>query len=120
MDSHYTKISYRYADAGNNKAHGFVYVKGEFSEEQLSIIARKLDEGEYFIPNPVGMLALQPTLVDFPSADDHVWHTLDMADFEVIDSLPESSQIMCTSRELTRKFEHVKWDIRAEHLRLGL
>jgi hypothetical protein len=116
-----TKIPYFYRDASNYKASSEVIVSGVFTQEQKNIIQGKLDSGEFFIPTDVRMRALQNELISFPSEDDHVYHTLDVDELEVLDAIPPGCTLHCSADEFTARFKAVKdWDVSAEVERLGI
>lgn len=118
--SNFTAIHYEYADEHNYKAGNTVYVAGMFSPEQLQLLADKLSDGQFFIPPQVGLEALQHKLISFPSEADHVWHSLDSEDFEVLEELPASEVVLCSVADLVERFHLVNWDVAHEYERLGL
>jgi hypothetical protein len=120
MSTQFTEIPYVYADASNYKASEVVFVSGVFTPEQLAAINNKLDSGEFFIPPQVGLEALQQTLDSFPSDDDHVWHSLNIETFSLIEALPEGKSVACSADEFSSRFASVDWDVRKEYDRLGL
>jgi hypothetical protein len=62
------KITYLYRDAGNYKFWGDFYVMGDIS---LSSLSPYLFDGEYFVPERIGV----PSLVPFQkNDDDHLLH----------------------------------------------
>lgn len=75
-----TKLALMYRDASNYKAHRDVVVEGEITEAQIAAIASKLQDGEFFIANQVGLPtpSFQFCGKDgWPSDDlDHVFTTL--------------------------------------------
>jgi len=73
----YTILEYQYRDAGNYKAFGELLLEGEMTPNDLADLTPYLYDGEYFIPEEVGIQPLQPLLwEEFGSAneDDHGWH----------------------------------------------
>lgn len=88
----FTRIHYRYSDAGNYKFWASVILDGEITAEDREIVARTLDssigDGHGFIPQQLGWPHPAEQREDFPSSDDHCWAELDIdADetFEVTD-----------------------------------
>lgn len=69
-----TRISYLYRDACNYKTHNEVVIKGEFEPGEEEEILDCLFEGEYFIPEQVG---LPVTRFGSVTEDDHVWCELE-------------------------------------------
>jgi hypothetical protein len=109
-----TKISYMYRDASNYKAHREIVVKGKLTLEQLQPC---LYEGEFFIPEKVGLEELQHELTSFPSEDDHVWHTIcsvEPTTEEALDGVAST---------LRGRFLHAKkigWNVLKASERLGI
>ena len=50
-----TRLAYLYRDADNYKVHHEVVFAGKMSEEEKMRIIASLDDGEYFIPGPLGL-----------------------------------------------------------------
>jgi hypothetical protein len=93
-----TRICYMYRDGSNYKFPGDFCVAGILRELDLKPY---LDEGLYFIPQDVGMPALQPVGVfTYSEDDDHPWH-------EITNILPTRSDVPCamTAGELLKLFE---------------
>lgn len=102
-----TQITYMYRDASNWKQFETVVLAGAMSQEDIDLIISKLEDGDLFIPEQVGLPRLQfrwPTL----NEDDHVYHELKREDFEIVD-LPPTLEI--TAKELVENFHNVNWDI---------
>jgi hypothetical protein len=102
-----TQITYMYRDASNWKQFETVVLAGAMSQEDIDLIISKLEDGDLFIPEQVGLPRLQfrwPTL----NEDDHVYHELKREDFEIVD-LPPTLEI--TAKELVENFRNVNWDI---------
>lgn len=53
-----TMVRYCYTDGANYKKFGKCVIKGVMSTEQESTVLASLDEGEFFIPEMVGIPAL--------------------------------------------------------------
>jgi len=76
----FTVLKYQYRDAGNYKAYGELLIEGEFTNGDLEALAPYLYDGEYFVPEEVGIPPLQPLLCeDFggPNENDHDWHAFE-------------------------------------------
>jgi hypothetical protein len=79
-----TAISYLYRDADNYKAVGGVTFAGAITEAGKKLINSSLYEGECFIPEQIGLPALQEVLLSLDSSADldqeqeidHPWHEL--------------------------------------------
>ena len=74
----YTVLEYQYRDAGNYRAFGEILIEGEVLKSDLDSLAPYLYDGEYFIPEEVGIPPLQPMLWEEFGSDnenDHDWHT---------------------------------------------
>lgn len=102
-----TQITYMYRDASNWKQFETVVLAGAMSQEDIDLIISKLEDGDLFIPEQVGLPRLQfrwPTL----NEDDHVYHELKREDFKIVD-LPPTLEI--TAKELVENFRNVNWDI---------
>jgi len=104
-----TKIEYMYRDASNYKQFNEVVVEGEHTADDKSFIMGCLDDyADGFIPQQVGLPALQKQMVGFPNEDDHCWHEL-----EEIELTNEAPTIQMTMKELIKKFKEAKevsWD----------
>ena len=64
-------FEYMYRDGANYKTRGEVLIEGELSEGQKDEIIDKLDGGESFIAEQVGITSLRPEEI---GEDDHCWH----------------------------------------------
>ena len=71
-----TKISYMYRDASNYKVHEEVILEGTMTEEQWQKIREHLYDGEFFIPDVLGMEGLQWKLGEYDEEEDHCYHEL--------------------------------------------
>lgn len=75
----YCIFEYQYRDASNYKARGQVLLHGRAKDADLKALRAKLESGEFFIPEQVGIQPLQPQLwaacACAPDVDlDHCWH----------------------------------------------
>lgn len=73
----FSVFEYLYRDAGNFKAWGALLLKGTLTEAQVSEIRTKLECGEFFIAEQIGVPPLYQKLwaySDGPTESDHVWH----------------------------------------------
>jgi len=65
-----TELTYLYRDASNYKFFCSVILSGDI---RLSELCNYLHEGDYFIPERVGLKSLVPVVTN---EDDHIWHEL--------------------------------------------
>lgn len=73
----WTVFEYLYRDAGNFKAFGSVLLKGRVSDDNRDAIRSRLESGEYFIAEQVGVPPLYEQLYQWsngPTESDHCWH----------------------------------------------
>lgn len=74
----HTLLTYLYRDASNYKAHGAVIVSGVATAEHDRRLRASLIDGEYFIPEKVGLPSLRERLCEYsnwsPTKDDHLLH----------------------------------------------
>lgn len=105
-----TQFRYGYRDASNYKASEEVVVIGELRARDLAPFLESISEGTEFIPSQVGLEDLQPRMRCYPSADDHVWHQLEMDSFRFVDRLPT---LRLTAAELVENFKGASgnWDV---------
>lgn len=106
-----TQITYMYRDASNFKQFETVILRGEMSEEDISLIIGKLVDGTFFIPEQVGLPRLQFRWSSLNNAD-HVYHELTREDITLTDLSPT---IKITAKRLVDNFRHVKWNIIKSH-----
>ena len=75
----YSVFEYLYRDAANWKAWGKLLLLGDVSPADVALMEVKLDAGEFFIPEQLGVPPLFHKLWQGsirPSSDDHPWHEL--------------------------------------------
>ena len=97
-----TVIEYLYRDASNYKVRNRAIVKGEINEAQKERILECLYEGEYFIPEQIGLPAKR---FDEVNKDDHCWMELDEYGFDVID---EEADVNMSVDDLVKSFEEAR------------
>lgn len=91
-----TKIAYAYRDADNYKTDREVVVAGRLDEAGLDKIVGSLSDSEFFIPQQIGLPALQKELGNY-SDSDHVWHTIleiGFTDADADTALPSAETMM--------------------------
>jgi hypothetical protein len=75
----WTMFEYLYRDAGNFKVFGSVALEGHISNADCEVVRAKLDSGEFFIAEQIGVPPLYEQLYqwsDGPTGSDHCWHEL--------------------------------------------
>ena len=97
-----TKISFMYRDADNYKFFYSSIVNGEISKEQIETIISCLDEGEYFIPELVGLPCDYVSGYDFDEQSDHAFCELNEDSFEPIVA---KATVNMTACELVAAFQ---------------
>ena len=76
-------FEYLYRDASNYKAFRSVVLDGEWSQDLIEGIRSSLIDGEYFVPQMVGLEPLQAQVGKWNS-DDHDWH--EVVEFRQLDA----------------------------------
>lgn len=99
-----TQIDYLYRDASNYKQHNSCIIAGEISDSQIETIMECLSEGEYFIPEQVGLPAKRFGEL---SEDDHCWMELDEYSFEHTKKKPTAKMNV---NQLVENFQNAKHD----------
>jgi len=96
----FTRVHYRYTDAGNYKFWASVILDGEMSAEDREIVARTLDsgacDGHGFIPQQLGWPHPAEDRLDFPCSDDHCFSELPVDEdgiFEIV-SVPLHGEVV--------------------------
>jgi hypothetical protein len=110
----FSVFDYLYRDASNYKAWGSLLLEGSVTKEDIEVLRARLDGGEFFIAEQVGVPTLYAELWKLsngPSDDDHVWHTF----HELRPANPEdiSEQHWGRVVDLVARFKSIsKWDER--------
>lgn len=85
----WTVLDYAYRNARNFKAFGSVAFKGKISPTDELRFQQRLEAGEFFIAEQIGVPPLYEKLYEFsggPTEDDHCWHEfLDFRHMEALD-----------------------------------
>jgi hypothetical protein len=101
-----------YRDAGNFKAFGRIAIRGGLSDADRQEIKSRLDGGEYFIAEQVGIPPLYDQLYEWSSGktgSDHCWHEL--VGFRDFDGAPENDVLILDATTLVARFTAVSaWD----------
>ena len=94
-------FEYLYRDAGNYKSWATLLLVGKVTPTEESRLKDKLDGGEFFIPEQIGVPPLCQNLWRIgtgPTSDDHPWHEycgLRAATIDEIDALPTWGLAQC-------------------------
>lgn len=70
-------FEYLYRDASNYKAWGTILLSGVPSQNDIAALRARLESGEYFVAEQVGIPAVYKELWDLsggPTSDDHALH----------------------------------------------
>jgi hypothetical protein len=113
-----TKISYTYRDVNNYKQHEEIIVSGTVVMAELqSCCAHEISGSDDFLPEQVGLNALQSRMIDGACSDqDCVWH-------ELTDAEPtEEDAGWISAEDLLAAFRRAKgkWDVAKEMEAAGL
>lgn len=121
----YYRVPYQYRDGSNYKQSDAIYLLGALIPADLRAIRAVLDEGAFFIPHDLALNIeeLQPRMKAFPSDDDHVWHSLDLASAHPVASLPDGVRAIEVTRfvaAFTRVGSPTGWKTAEAYSRLGV
>ena len=117
----FSVFEYCYRDAANFKSWGQLLLEGIASEHDAESITARLESGEFFIAEQVGVPPLYESLWILshgPTDDDHVWHQFQglrsVSEFEIGAILHGSVE------DLLSRFKDVKmWNLeRSPHRNL--
>ena len=101
-----TRFEYLYRDDANYKWFGSVLLSGTFSDADRSQIESKLDSGEMFVAEQIGLpsLRVQSQLEGvIPSIDDNGWHWL-----VAIIPTDDDGPTITSASELVQRFWRIK------------
>jgi len=117
-----TLFNYLYRDAGNCKVWGMIALDGEVSPERWQAALAKLEAGEFFVAEQLGVPPLYHALYKWsggPTSADHCWHAFE--DIEVVEEAePEVYRWGNAETFVTRLLSVLEW--RGElspHFQLG-
>jgi hypothetical protein len=74
----FSVFEYCYRDASNYKSWGCLLLKGRLTSADFKILQERLESGEFFIAEQLGIPPLYAELWALsggPTSDDHVWHS---------------------------------------------
>lgn len=117
-----SKFKYMYRDASNYKQFGYVIFRGKFAPQDIDRVIGNLHEGDFFIPEHVGLQSLQEKF-ESVSIDDHPWHEIDFigekerSPFELTRECPTDDRSV---HEFATEFAQAKWDEMKASRRMGL
>ena len=108
----WTSFDYMYRDAGNFKAFGSVTLRGDLGDADRQEIRGRLDQGEYFIAEQVGVPPLYEELYQWsngPTRSDHCWH--EFIGFRELHSAPTKRVHTAEAKAFVARFRSVsEWD----------
>ncbi len=112
MSENNSKFSYMYRDASNYKQFGYVIFCGKPTPKDVECVIGNLHEGDFFIPEDVGLQPLQQKF-ESVSIDDHPWHEIDFktgterSPFKLTNEDPTDARGV---HEFATEFAQAKWD----------
>ena len=104
-----TRIEYMYRDASNYKAYGEAVLRGTISESEKGAIGKALYDGEFFIPEAVGLDSLVGILGEPDEEQDHPFHTIEgfsETEDSPTDLAPSAEEFVRAMLNMTRE----RWD----------
>lgn len=105
-------FEYRYRDAGNFKAYGCIVLDRAISPSEEGLVRRRLENGELFIAEQVGIPPLYEQLYQWsngPTQSDHCWH--EFVAFRAFSGPPTHVTAEIATRDLVASFEAVqRWE----------
>lgn len=108
----WTAFDYLYRDAGNFKAFGTVALQGRVSCGDQLAIRKRLESGEFFIAEQIGIPPLYEALYKWskgPTATDHCWH--EFVGFRECTCPPEGAGFSMPAQQFVDRFTAVTtWD----------
>lgn len=118
----WTSFDYMYRDAGNFKAFGSIALRGDLGHADRQEIQSRLDRGEYFIAEQIGVPPLYQELCrwsDGPTLSDHCWH--EFISFREMKSRPSEHIHAVDAPTFVERFRTIaKWDgSLSPHFELG-
>jgi hypothetical protein len=112
----FTIFEYLYRDAGNFKSYGSILLLGQISRTEHGVIERKMESGEFFIAEQIGVKALYKELYKFSGGmtqQDHVWHSF--VEFRGVndDDHIDDMEVWGTVVDFIKKFASIgEWNLR--------
>lgn len=107
-----TIFEYRYRDAGNFKTSGSVTLDGPLTPQQEKDVRSKLESGDFFIAEQVGVPPLYDQLYQWssgPIETDHCWH--EFVGFKEVGGADDGGERAVPVVAFVARFTSiVKWD----------
>lgn len=103
-----TEFEYMYRDAGNFKVFGSLILDAEISPAAEALVRSRLESGEFFIAEQVGVPPLYEQLYESsggPTSSDHCWH--EFVGFRRLTSFRDGCSVLSTS-EFIQNFAQVE------------
>lgn len=100
-------FEYRYRDAGNCKAEGRLLLIGELTASERNAVEAKMESGQFFIAEQVGIPSLCKKLFEFgggPTKEDHAWHEFEGFQEQTLDFRNTENDSMIGARRLLDAF----------------
>jgi len=110
----YSVLEYLYRDAANWKIWGKVLLRGALTVADLGRIESKLEAGEFFIPEQVGLESLATALFSSPggiSKNDHLWHEFKTVRAATTEEVAELSVWGTTDKLLELIDAVIRWNV---------
>ena len=108
----WTAFDYMYRDAGNFKAFSTIVLEGCLSAADQELVRTRLDAGEYFVAEQVGVPVLYDELYqwsDGPTVSDHCWHSF--IGFRALSTAPEQGVPVVDAATFVSRFRSaMEWD----------
>ena len=124
-----TLITLKYVDADNYKQSIEFVLAGEITDEQITTISAKLEDGECIIAQQLGLPTPSEKMAElhtFPTESDHVFTTIE----EFQDGLPKAIDMLTDDVPTIPDYSAdtfvmsilsvTEWDIQTEMTRLGM
>jgi len=122
MSEKNSKFGYMYRDASNYKQFGYVIFSGKPTPKDAGCVIGNLHEGDFFIPEDVGLQSLQEKF-ESVSIDDHPWHEIDFrtcterSPFELTSEDPTDERSV---HQFAKEFAQTSWDEIKASRKMGL
>jgi hypothetical protein len=113
MSAAHSEFRYLYRDASNYKAYGSLILRGLATEIDKAALIERLEAGEFFVAEQVGIPDLYEPLVALSGGvthDDHAWHAFESI---ALVAHENSSTAWGTVEDLLKRFAAVQsWNVR--------
>lgn len=113
--ANFTIFEYLYRDAANFKSYGSILLSGRITQPERELIEGKLESGEFFIAEQIGIQPLYEALYELSGGateQDHAWHSFggfrDVTDADALDDM----ECWGSTEEFTKRFARIKsWNV---------